>query len=322
MISSSMGLGRWQEVQKSLRHCSFVSVYLKGPVMSYSKLFVIAMCASLLEITGIGTNSVSCVALASETSVSIPNYPARNSKDYPVPSPVAKKNIDTESFPIPDTKVLPGYKAPERKLEQTQSDLYVSALLARAYSNWEPSHLQKRVTRVSFNVAEDGSFHNIKVIEPSGDMQTDFACVEAVSESSKFLSEIPTAVKNSAGIVLSFQPSKKKVFFDCATNITHANTESPTKAKVIWHLIPLEALNCIPELSPTRIHSDQNIRVITLNSSNETALSGARTDWVEFLRSRPRISITELEDEAKLIDRKYAYLFVKRGVETQPSLRF
>lgn len=215
-------------------------------------------------------------------------------------------------FPIPNTTPPPGYKSAKVERVPSLAERLAKALTDRVMSNWEPGGLpaNKRIS-VHYRIKKDGRFADIKLVNSSGIPQADFACLEAVNESSGFKvfpREIPEA--RFEEVESSFLLSQRRNNFDCAKTFFQAHPEAK-KEGVVWHLIPLDALNCVPNLNPNLIHCQDNLRLIKTEYINSKEMQEARQEWVTFLRTEKNLSFRKLKDKAKSIEQKYAVMFAR-----------
>jgi TonB family protein len=180
---------------------------------------------------------------------------------------------------------------------------FCSNLQQRVYKNWEALKDQKPVT-VGFKIDPKGKFSSIRLIHSSGNPQADFNAIEAVAESSEFNRLVPTFVSNLPDIEIKLDPSIKTNSFDCAESLKN-NAKG-----LIWHLIPIDAIQSNSKLSD-KIHNASNLRTLKTQYVNSNDLNKVRQEWVDYLRSENLISYENLKKQAKRIENSYDYIFSK-----------
>src|SRR5277367_3163016 len=221
------------------------------------------------------------------------------------------------SFAEGNTKLPPWYVEPKTRLPLQE---YFADVEARVKRNWEPGYIfGNGDCEIHFTINPDGSFANIALIGGLGHPQTDFACVEAVSEASGFES-LPLIVNEPLHKTLRLRPSERSVTCDCAKQFREINPRVSPQS-IVWHLIPLEALQCCQTLSPDIVHSQKNLRLITNDLANGSEMSAARAEWAAFLHDNDNLTPEKITDEAERIERKYAAMFdrVPLGTDRTPE---
>ena len=201
----------------------------------------------------------------------------------------------TESFPTPN--VTSNAPIQETKKELSWFQKYAISLENRVYSNWEPGSLAFKVpVIVGFSLQPDGTFKRIRLIRASGSAQADFAAIEAVAETSGFDKHVPVDVATDMQIMLRKDDRK---YSDCS----HYLAEK-TDDEVIWHLIPLEALNVTKEVPRSAIHQKENLRLVTQFRDGD-AIDSARQEWSEFLHAPVTLDRSSIMRKAAEIQKKF-----------------
>jgi hypothetical protein len=223
-----------------------------------------------------------------------------------------------EPMPIPNVKAPEGYRRPEVKQPDELKDP-MKMLEDRLYANWEPSigTPPNKSLSVRFVIEPDNSFSNVNLVHPTGIAQVDFAVIEAVAESSKFM-KFPAGMQSPNSIQMNLKLSEKTKFPDCAAEYRRCHP-SVSNDETIWHLVPPEALQCSKELPDAAVHSQHNLRVIKKALVNSRELESARSDWVEYFRNKQNPSAADISTQAKAIEKKYADLFEKKEPDNAGS---
>lgn len=184
---------------------------------------------------------------------------------------------------------------------------FVKRMQERIYRNWEPGNVETKTSLILYEVDKTtGAFSNISTSISSGDCQNDFACEEAVRESSGCFKNTPLRDKAAIGTPFIFK--MKSTTFNCAKSFRDKQSIHSNNV-IVHHFIPLETLNCIEGIDPTFIHSDNNLRLISITTAHSIAFQNLQDEWLSFLRSEPKPSISEVIKQSKKLEKKYNFLF-------------
>jgi len=227
------------------------------------------------------------------TWLTLPAHPKDSATDLPTfPTPVLKPGL---------------YKPDPVACTKTALDKYLEAMKERIYGNWEPpSDCQTMKYKLHFFIDKNGCFSNISLINGSDDRQANFAALEAVYESSGFR-------KTTQSEVLEFELTldrlKKQPYQDCSKLL--AKDKGRTSNFVVWHLIPLEALQCNHQLNHAMVHSKSNLRRLADSDVNSPEIEQARTEWNLFLHSGKNLKTNYIkENSAKMIQQYFVFLSI------------
>jgi TonB family protein len=234
----------------------------------------------------------------------------------PIPSRLSPSNYRAAdaNFPVPVIAKQNFQKLTESSDNSNQNPLknFCKNLDARIYSNWETNEIGRdRNLKVSFTLNCDGSFEKIKILNPSGNAQVDFNCVEAIRESSRFKLRIPELIPTPSTITIDFRKDRASNEYNCAENFF--STSKVTSDSIVYHLIPLDALNCVNGLKPSVVHSSEFLREVAVTPQNLKGLEDATMEWTDFLRSNTDLTLPKIISEAKKINLKYSFLFGRSG---------
>jgi len=236
------------------------------------------------------------------------------SYSQPLPS-IVDANSANISFPKPVTNNANSKPIFDQRNNEDAEALktFMTALETRCLSNWESNQTSIRNNpQVSFEISCDGIFEKIKLLNPSGIAQEDFNALEAVRESSRFVDRLPKVFKCPCPVILTLRIKEKTNNFACAESLLSEH-EKKEDDQIVWHLLPLDCLNCSPDLKPSLVHSNKFLRLVKLTESNRRGLEQASNEWTVFLRTKKSFDKSEIIAKAIQMSRKYSYLFDSRG---------
>lgn len=183
---------------------------------------------------------------------------------------------------------------------------FVKLLKDRIYGNWEPSSHGKLASVVYRYNKSDGSLDNIKIHLSSGDQQTDLACISAVREASNFSSD--TYLEDKTTLEIIFRPGENVNKLNCLDAFKTKHKVADNNI-LVCHFIPLEALQVVKGLAPPLVHSEKNLRFITVAQSKGKEFEDFQKEWAMFLHAKRGLSAKDIREKASKLQSKFPKLF-------------